>query len=161
MKNVKPINGNILIKFPKEYTNLVTKSGIVLPQASEQDINVAEVVAIPENRTYIYEVRKQDGTPIRNDDGSIKEDIGTIQVKPGDKILMEKKFHHDYDFHRRIKIDRTIEVDILNQEQEDFIYALVKYEDILATYDNWDIIKNEILGETFYSVEPKKVTKAN
>jgi len=159
MTKVKPVNGNILIKFPRDYTNLTTKSGIVLPQSSEQDINIAEVVDIPENGTYVYELRQQDGTPIRNNDGSIKEAVGTIQVKPGDKVLMEKKFHHDYDFTRRVRVDRTVEIDVLNREQADFIYALVRYEDILATYDNWDIVENEILGETFYSVEPKKVTK--
>ena len=112
MMEIKPKNNNIIVKVLKIFDELKTKSGIILVNV-EQDVNAAEVVAVPDRKTYRVEERDQWGSYVRDSDGNPKETLKEITVKPGDKILFERNFHHDYNEHDlskegRKKIDHMV-----------------------------------------------------
>jgi len=157
MIKFNPMNGNILIRFPKKYDELETSSGIILPLV-EQDINVAEVVSVPENKTYIMTAREDDGTYIRNEDGSVKEVVGHVWVEPGDKVILEKKKHADYDIRQRNVTDRTFFLDeYTRQMNDDYEYYITKSEDILVAVEGDIPRSNDVHGYLFSQIPPKPV----
>lgn len=161
MTNFRLLNGNVLIKIRKPGANLQTKSGIIIAGV-EQDTNKAYVVAIPENRMYTTTPRDQYGTPERDADGKPIEVVRRIEFNPGDKVLMEKRFHHDYDFHHRDRIDHTVSVNhLLPKDRDDagvYDYFITHADDIFGLITG-DIGDGDLLGELYPIAAPKPIQK--
>jgi hypothetical protein len=156
--NIRPMNGNIVIRFKKNYTELITASGIVLPNV-EQDMNIAEVVAVPEDRKYQYKVYDTLGTPVRNEDGSIKEAFGFVTVNLGDKVVVERRQHADYESIRdRFIIKHCVEVPEtwLEGLDRDYDYFFIRFEDVLGTVEG-DVRSNDVHGDLFPIAPPKAI----
>lgn len=147
---LKLLNDNILVKIKKRDNYLTTKSGLIVA-AAEQDSEIAEVVAIPEQDFYYKHEKQPDGS-----EKIIKCMISGL--KPGDRVFMMKEFHHDYDWHYRHKIDHTVIVSEMRDENYD--YFITRYEDILAHVDE-TFIDGAVYTELFTTLDPKPVTRAS
>jgi len=159
MINIIPCNGNVLIRIKQNADELVTASGIILALV-EQDVNIAEVVAVPNKRLYETIDRQLDGTLIRDDEGKPKVVTRHVDVNPGDKVIMEKRFHHDYDWHHRDRIDHTFFLDELTRDKNDgYDYFLTSNDDILLTYVATEPLSGNVFGELYSQIPPKPVTQ--
>lgn len=151
---LKLLHDNVLIKIKKQNNlELVTASGIVLANV-EQDTNVAIIVQLPE-LDYYYEDEKQP-------DGTIEIKKRWISdLNPGDAVVMEKDFHHDYDWHYRNKIDHTISVKDIQDDEYD--YYLTKYRDILGKFDSIEDVEQfgngSVYGELYTTIAPKQIKR--
>lgn len=157
MTKFRLLNGNVLIKIRKPGATLQTKSGIIIAGV-EQDTNKAIVVDIPEERVYITTPRDQYGTPERDEHGQPLEVKRHIDFNVGDKVLMEKRFHHEYDIHHRDRIDHTISVNhLMPKDREDaevYDYFITHADDIYGVVTG-EIGDGDLLGE-LYTIEPPK-----
>lgn len=156
---MKLLNDNILIRFKQKADELVTASGIILPLV-EQDMNVAEVMAVPSNSRYETIQRQADGTPDRDDEGNPLVVENVIYVKVGDKVLMEKRFHHNYDWRKRDRIDHTCFLDGYTKEKNNgHDYYLTKNDDILCLWFEPETKAGNVYGELFSQIPVKPVTQ--
>lgn len=159
MTSLRPLNDTIVIRFKKKADELVTASGIILPLV-EQDMNLAEVVAVPDKKTYETIERGEFGTPVRNPDGTPKIVTRHIYVQPGDNVIMEKAFHHEYDRGpERHRVDHTYYLaDLTNELDDGYDYFLTKHDDILAKADDGNVTGDgNVFGELFSQIPVKPI----
>ena len=160
---LNPRNGNIIIKFKKSFTELMTTSGIILPNV-EQDMNVATVVAIPPDRKYWHKVYMPDGTPVRAANGlDIKEQWGEVTVNPGDKVLIERRTHAEYDSGpARFVIPHCVYMapETHGYDDNDHDYYIIRFEDVLGTTEG-NIRDNNVFGELYSIIPPKPIQTVN
>lgn len=156
MTKIRLLNGNVLIKIRKPAAHLQTKSGIIIAGV-EQDTNTAIVVAIPEERVYTTTPRDQYGTPERDEHGNPLEVKRRIDFNVGDKVLMEKRFHHDYDVYHRDRIDHTVPVNHHMPKDEVYDYFITHVDDIYGIITG-DVGDGDLMGE-LYSIEPPKTVQ--
>lgn len=151
------MNGNVLIKI-KKTENLKTASGIVIAGVV-QDMNIAEIVAIPDNRQYTTIARGDYGTPERNEDGTPKKVQRHIEFNVGDKVYMEKNFHHEYDIENRERVDHTIDVNSYNDEEDkEYDFFITHANDVMAIVPDGAIIGDgDRLGELYPAEPPKPI----
>jgi hypothetical protein len=140
-KTIEVLKDKVLIRIPKTSNDVLLRSGIYLA-GIEQDFRLAEVVAINPQGFYFNE-------------RGIKM---YIEFKPGDWVILEKNFHHEYDISRRVRIDQTQLVD--QDETHDYFITLMQ-DILLYTVPNDDgtlTLPTDIMGE-LYSIIEKKVKR--
>ena len=162
---MQPMNDNILIKIKKGYDKLQTISGIILAGV-DQDVMVAEVVAVPKTKVCEIEERDHWGSYVRDARGNPKMKLTHITVQPENKIIFERKFHHNYDAGisgqfstDRPRVDHMVPLQQLSYADAIYDYFLIRNEDILLTLEN-DIDVTIPVGELLSTMDPKPVTRA-
>jgi len=134
MKISRVLHDNIVVKIKHSPAEYITKSGIFIT-GIEQDFFIAEIVLTGPGR---WELNKQ----------TEKEEFIPITLIPGDRVILERNFHHVYDVRRRDRVDHMLQVDRTIDDEYD--YFLVKADDCYLKLNNpADADEIEVHGEMY------------
>jgi len=140
MREVIPLNDNVLIRMKNKSDEVITKTGLYIVGV-EQDYYIAEVIAVgPGIWKYNSESKKEKFIP--------------TEVEPGDIVVLEKDFYHIYDWKNRNRVEDTIRVD--KSDDKEYTYYLTKSKDIYFEFDSWEEAESlDLYGELYSVMEVK------
>lgn len=136
MREIIPLNDSVLVRMENKPDEVITKTGIYIA-GIEQDYYIAEVIAVgPGSWEFNKETEKEEFIP--------------TDVQPGDIVVMEKNFHHVYDFKNRNRVENTVQVD--TSDDKKYNYYITKSKDIYLKFDSMEETQNIDLYGELYSV---------
>ena len=139
MREVIPLNDNVLIRMKNKPDEVITKTGLYIAGV-EQDYYIAEVIAVGPG---IWRYNKKG-----------KEIFIPTEVEPGDIVVLEKDFYHIYDWKNRNRVEDTIRVD--KSDDKEYTYYLTKSKDIYFEFDSWEEAESlDLYGELYSVMEVK------
>lgn len=148
---LRVFNSTVLVRMARKFDEYTTESGIYIVGV-EHDFLMTEVVMV--NESY---PDQETGKPIYT------------QLVAGDKVLLEKNFHHLYGMERRDRQGNLVRdrVDHLVEfgQDDEYNYFLIMHQDILmkeVPEGTPDAMKSsaKIMGTFYSTMAPKKVTRA-